>query len=281
MCRRLTNILSIVMLFIFQMNYAAPIEKMATDNIFNELLRIENEVLSEDVTDEYKAEFLSTIDFYQKKQVKWGKDTKTLKHLFYKTHRKYLKNYVPYQSFSNLLSKGTYGCLTATALYALLLEELGYEYEIIETNYHIFLVGEVSGKRFLIESTDPINGFLDSEEEIDERLREVVAKGATPINEDRYRFSFNINRSISLQELVGLQYYNMASQSYNNGNYIQAVADLDKAHKYYQSERINEFLKLVIHRIAEDRNLLIELNLNKQQFQILVSSQACFSRTKL
>jgi hypothetical protein len=260
-----------ILLFTFQVSYALSIEEKSTNHVFDQLLKIENTTLSEDIIESYKTDFLKTISSYQSKQVKRGQNTKALKHLFYKTHRQYLKSYVPYQSFAKLLTDGTYGCLTATALYALLLEELGYEYEIIETNYHIFLVGEVSGQRFLIESTDPINGFLDSDKEIDERLNEVTAKGATPSTEDRYRFSFNINRSISLEEMVGLQYYNMASQAYNNGNYIQAVADLDRAHQYYQSERINEFLLLVIDRIALDRNLLIELNLNKQRFQILAT----------
>lgn len=271
MTGKLITTFSLMMLFTFNVSYASPIEKGDVDRVFHELLKIEKSSLSENLIMSYKSKFSTTVDFYKEKQLKWGNNTKAIERLFYKIHRTYLKNYVPYQSFSKLLSDGTYGCLTATALYALLLEELGYDYEIIETNYHIFLVGEIDGHRFLIESTDPINGFISSSEEISERLKEVAVRGTSPNNEDRYRFSFNINRPISLEEMIGLQYYNMATKSYNEGEYIQAVANLDNAYKYYQSERINEFLLLIVKNIAEDRELLTELNLNKKHYQILAT----------
>jgi len=248
---------------------ATTLDTRTGEHVFEALIKIDHSVLNEGTLESYRADFESSLNKHKSRQGKRDQSIKSLEQLFYSTHRKYLKKYVPFQSFSKLMDDGTYGCLTATALYALFLEELGYSYKIIETNYHIFIVGEVNGQKFLIESTDPINGFLDTDRDIEDRLNEVVMKNAEPSKSDRHRFTFEINRSISLKEMIGLQYYNLATQDYNEGNLLEALANLDKANRYYQSERIDEFLVLVIDRIAKDRNLLIQLNLNKSQYQIL------------
>ena len=92
-----------------------------------------------------------------------------LKSVFSLTHRQLLKTYQQYADFSEIFNGGRYDCVTATALYSLLLEELGYSHAIYETKYHVFLLVESSEGQFLIESTDPINGFEYQKERIKER----------------------------------------------------------------------------------------------------------------
>lgn len=69
-------------------------------------------------------------------------DEYLLEQLLFRLHRKYLKEYQPYQDFYGLLENGRYNCVTSTALYAWFLEELNFDYRIIETDYHIFLMAK-------------------------------------------------------------------------------------------------------------------------------------------
>jgi hypothetical protein len=194
-----------------------------------------------------KSEYYTFVSSLKDKQAKWKNDHRTLEHLFYKVHQKYLKKYVPYQSFQALFDTGTYGCLTGTALYAFLLDELGYKYEIIETNYHMFLIVEVDDQRFLLESTDPFNGFEYIQDEINKRIAEAYLKNK--IGGTHYTFSYDIYRSISYTELIGLQYYNTAINAYNQNNLSLSLYCLNEAFKFNKSERIAELLILIINSV--------------------------------
>ena len=62
-----------------------------------------------------------------------------LRTIFYKTHNKLLLNYDKLASLDQTIEKGTYGCLTGTMLYALILDHFKIAYEIIELPNHVFL----------------------------------------------------------------------------------------------------------------------------------------------
>ena len=53
-------------------------------------------------------------------------DEDFLSTLYYKTHKKFLKNYRAYSSFGEVLQEGKYDCLSATVLYTLLLEAFDF-----------------------------------------------------------------------------------------------------------------------------------------------------------
>lgn len=186
------------------------------------------------------------------KQERWNDNHRLLKKVFFQVHKEYLKKYVPYQSFQDLFETGTYGCLTGTALYAFLLDELGFEYEIIETNYHMFLLVTVDGHQYLIESTDPIDGFVYKNEEVRNRINAAV-KQNKPSNGNG--FTYDIYKSISYVELIGLQYYNTAVNSYNSGNLSLALYSLNEASRFDRSQRIKELLELIMTSEQEVLNL--------------------------
>ena len=67
-------------------------------------------------------------------------DIRFLRNMFGYVHRKQLANYKNFVSLDNTLDKAkVYDCLTGTALYALLLHDLGYEFTVKEFDYHILL----------------------------------------------------------------------------------------------------------------------------------------------
>ena len=97
-------------------------------------------------------------------------DIHLLRKVFVETHKKFLKNYSQYADMNEIFSSGNYDCLTATSMYSIVLDRLDFDYSIIETNYHIFIVVNTSRGEVLLETTDPLNGFVTDSKMIDQRI---------------------------------------------------------------------------------------------------------------
>ena len=231
-------------------------DEQSLDHAFTLLLNI-SEAPKYAERQELKSTYKNYVNDLKEKQQRWSNDHKTLRHVFYKTHKKFLKNYKPYQSFQDLFSTGTYGCLTGTALYAFLLDELGYEYEIIETNYHMFLLVKTSKKKYLMESTDPSYGFVHDAKDINERINEAVMLNK---QESRsFSFDYDIHKSITHVELIALQYYNMAVDYYNQGNLEMVLYCLNESSRINPSVRISEFVEVLKKSIEDETALRLAL----------------------
>jgi hypothetical protein len=178
-----------------------------------------------------------------------------LRHVFAKTHQRYLKTYSNYAAFDELSKTGNYNCLTGTALYALLLTHLGYDFKIIETNYHIFLVVNTAEGKVLFEATDPVKGFIANGAAIEKRINrykqdQFVQKES---GKNYYLYSFKLFNEVSLDEMLGLLYYNEAIEAFNNHELPKAVMNLDKAIVLYNSPRITEFSKIILLSLMESK----------------------------
>lgn len=88
-----------------------------------------------------------------------GNDQRTLQRLFHKVHSSMLKRYQAYADFRTLFTEGTYDCLTATTLFSHLLTNLKYDFKVIETNYHIFILVETSRGQVMLETTDRLGAL--------------------------------------------------------------------------------------------------------------------------
>lgn len=209
-------------------------------------------------TDEQHAtadELLAFVDKLSVKKDGFKTDKAFLNYLFTKTHQRFLRNYKEYSSFNELLDKGYYNCLTATALYAILLNHFDVPYRIIETNYHIFLMVETSAGDVLLETTDPATGFTDSKSEIEKRIhiyrRNEIQKANT--SKRYYQFSFDLYNDVNLDEMLGLLYYNQAIKAYNNHQWVNSIACLEKASARYRSPRLEEFSRIILLSLAESK----------------------------
>lgn len=205
--------------------------------------------------------FTSFLYQLEKKESSFKREKDFIRHLFLKTHQKFLKNYSTYASFGELLEKGKYNCLTGTALYALILDHFGIEYSVIETNYHIFILAKADGETILLETTDPLNGFVYKQNEIDERLtmyRSNTLQETGKARGVRYEFSFNLWEAVSLTELKGLLYFNHAVQAYNQQQFDASVSFLVMAGKFRPSERIQELASVIMLTIANSELALQE-----------------------
>ncbi|MCV9389131.1 hypothetical protein [Reichenbachiella ulvae] len=194
-------------------------------------------------------------EMLQKLQVKkeaFRSDEGFLAYMYYKVHRKFLKQYEQQVLFSEILKpEGKYDCVTASALYALFLDDLGYAYDVVETDYHVYLLVKAGDREFLMETTDPLNGFSADEKEINERVA-IVREDAKRINEELAMagvasdFSTTVSTGrvtvienrVGLKELAGLHYYNQSLKAFNAENYRKAYKYIIVAQGIYPSKRI-------------------------------------------
>jgi hypothetical protein len=177
-----------------------------------------------------------------------------LRVIFQKTHQRLLKDYIQHSSFADLLEVGAYDCVSGSAALGLLLDRYGFTYEVVETDYHVFIQVYLDGKTVILESTLPVGGMITSPTAVSNYLAAYINEGipvARNINEGlagtRVDASDNtIFRKVNLSELAGLQHYNEAIVSFNGQDYKQALVQLTKALSLYPSERIEGLRDLSI-----------------------------------
>jgi hypothetical protein len=169
-----------------------------------------------------------------------------LRQIFEKTHHRLLKKYEIHSSFNRMLTEGIYDCVSGSAALGLLLERYGFNFELVETDYHVFIVVQLPDQNVILESTLPFGGMITIPSEVEKYLASYIpAKFAQlkTLNQGLAgtEIDFNENsifRKVTLKQLAGLQYYNDAIAQFNAESFIQAVDQLSKAYLLYPSERI-------------------------------------------
>lgn len=185
------------------------------------------------------GEALSTLD---KKQRQYKSQTDFAEYVYFFVHRKFLKNYVQFASLENTVVKGNYDCLTGTALYALFLSELDIDHVIVENNFHIYLLlYPGSEQEILLETTDPLYGFISDQTEV-ARLKEEY-KAANAVSKAKVQLDINLDRKLSGSELLGLLFYNQSVKMINLGDVDAAIDYAGLSSKYYNGERIIKLLQ--------------------------------------
>lgn len=166
-----------------------------------------------------------------------------LEQFFYDVHKRYLKQYTPYAGLQALMQSGEYNCLSAAVFYSLLLERLGYNYSIVESVNHVLLLVNLPDKQFLLETTDPVKGFVNNAVEIENRLNR-LKNGEQ--SQQYYKLNIKVFRTIGLRELAGLQFYNYAAWYFNQGDLANAALHLKKGKLLYKSDRFDKVADLLL-----------------------------------
>lgn len=190
-------------------------------------------------------------------------DRDFVQHVFSKTHQRFLKNYSAYASLDETFGNGSYNCLTGTIIFSLILNHYEIPHQVIETNYHIFILAETSEGQILLEATDPLNGFVTSAKEIESRVKEYKQNEVVveQKNKSYYKYSFELYNSVSIEELRGLTYYNKAVNAFNHQDLEAAVKNLVKADELYSSHRTEEFSQILLLALQQS-NLSIKTKEN-------------------
>ncbi|MFN3841077.1 MAG: hypothetical protein ACK4RF_10265 [Cyclobacteriaceae bacterium] len=199
--------------------------------------------------------FMRHLNSLQDKRAKFRSDLDFVRYVFSATHKKFLKTFDAQATFGVLFKNGAYSCLTGTILYSLILSDFDIPHQVIETNYHIFILVKTETGELLLEATDPANGLVTGDNEITRRME--VYRSTTPTmvkpkgDLSYYEFSFDLFNRVTLEELAGLLYYNLAIEAYNKQNLAEAIFYLDEAIARYSSPRIEEMARLLLLTVHE------------------------------
>ena len=161
-----------------------------------------------------------------KKRKKFLAESQFLYYVFRQVRQRYLHQYQPYPLFTALLRDSVYNCVSGTALYAWMLNRLGFSTEIRETNCHVYLRVKTVRSEYLIDATDPYNGFVSDDEMMIVRRELWYAS-------NELRNGAPLNQSITLTQLAGLQYFNEAVKAFNRRSFEKSLLHLHKAEQLY------------------------------------------------
>ncbi|MBB6463906.1 hypothetical protein [Flammeovirga kamogawensis] len=160
-----------------------------------------------------------------------------LKKIFTKTRAKYLVNYNECSTFSLLLKNGTYDCLTGTLLFAHILKELDYEYEIKQLNSHVYImVNDPQLGITLIESTD-VYGYINGKHAIANKVEGYQKRLDNSLLYVKY--GLDLKEDLTIKDIAGLQYYNKAVAAFRVNDLSAARLSLYKASIITDSPRIS------------------------------------------
>ncbi len=212
---------------------------------------------------EIVLELEGLLRYLETKKNKFKNHDKFLRCAFNKVQQKYLRKFEYQTDFYNLIDGKEFNCLSGTALYAYIFDQLGYSSIIKETDYHIYLLIYHEGREYLIESTDKIGGVVLKQDEIEQRKKQyttgsgALLEGQNGISsqQSQYHFSVKVDNQVNIQHAAGLQYYNLAIQHFNDLQYDKALQDIDKAILLYPSQRLYEFKLLTLHTLLRGKSI--------------------------
>jgi len=205
----------------------------------------------------YLQDLYKFIHQLETKQPRFKDQTDFLRYVYYKVHRKYLREYRSPSTMADLFEDGTYDCLTGTALYAIILEKLGIDHSIVETTFHVFLTASIDNRMVLIESTSPLDGFIADSELINTTLVSYRQDHENKVwaRQDYYKPLQPVHNRVSITELAGLQFYNQAVAAYNSHDLESALLNLSNALKYYPSPRLKEMMVVMLNTLDQEDNI--------------------------
>lgn len=192
-------------------------------------------------------------------------DITFLKTVFFKTHQRLLLEYNNLASLGETLEKGSYGCLSGTMIYALILEHFQFDYDILELPNHVFIQVRSDDEVVYFESTLPLEGFISDQNEImtsslntevGGELEVVANASITPWAKDQV-----INK-IGLQELSALQHFNESIKMFNAESFELSIYHAVEAYSLYPSKRNLMLMQLILNKVRNFEGASHELRAN-------------------
>lgn len=239
-------------------------EEVRADHRLATLEQLNSFLLLEEASNS-SVSFQNFLKKLERKQLSFTREKDFIQYVFTKTHQTYLKKFEAYSSFNALFRDGSYHCLTGTILFSILFDHFNIQYEVIETNHHIFLVAETAQGKVLIEATDPLQGYVDTAAGIESRMESYKTNSLSASSSGKvyYQFTFQLFNTVSMDEMRGLLYYNKAVVAFNHKKLTDAIFYLSEAQQHYTSSRIEEFSQILLLTIRQS-----EVEAEKKEAQL-------------
>ena len=211
-------------------------EKLSTDKTdkFNLLFTVNANVSDSDISF-YKNQLKALYTKLEGQKVRKKKLPKAVKIIFETTHSYFFKKYEDYAEMHQIFKGGTYNCVTASAIYALVLEHFDLPYEIRELPTHVYIVVDPAGTNIVLESTDPLNGIYSIDKKrVIKRMVELkmISQSEMQRNsvDDLYeKYMETEEKAVGFQELAAALYYNASIQNAEMEWYQKSLSFINKS----------------------------------------------------
>lgn len=236
--------------------FHSEFEKGAIENFvynksdtFNLFLAID-ENITEKEAKWRKDIYLGVFDELNEKKIQNKKINQKIKISYSHIHSRFLKKYRDNEYFPVIFQIGSYNCVSASMLYAMIFDKLNIPYKVKASSSHVYLVANPGSKSIVIETTNP--GF---EQKIftGEFKQQYVnyLKNSKLISESEYKnksveeiFEENFKevRDAEFNNLPGFQYYNKALTKLENNKTEEALKLSQKAYFFYPDYQVRTLL---------------------------------------
>jgi tetratricopeptide (TPR) repeat protein len=187
---------------------------------------------------------------------------KRIKTIYRQTHNHFFKQYELNTAFPDIFNNGNFNCVTASALYGIMLQSSNIPFVVHETPVHVYLVAYPEKESIKIESTDPLLGYLNFDQRFkkqyvdylhDKKL--ISEKEFSTISTDnlfnKYYFT---DRVVMLKELLGIQYINNAIGFFNERKLEKGYHEMEKAYLFYPCEKVKFIMLTALVEILGKEN---------------------------
>lgn len=228
-------------------------DSISTNELIKLLLNVEpgqKSVSSDEVNYRLNSfyESLSDLNIQQK-------DIKKQVRLIYKNvHDSFLFRYDEEANFGNLWEDGSYNCLSASTLYAIMLSHYSISYAIKLTDLHVYIIADPGQNDIIIETTDSKGGYrtlknadLTRYKNELSRYKIIPPNELEALDDKKLRNELtNFDQSISLTELISLYYYNSGVSKFDNEQTDIAVSQLAKCLTLFNYSEAKYFLTMAL-----------------------------------
>ena len=209
----------------------------------------------------YKEQLNRVIKSLPPKEAKVSREKKRVRKIYNIIHNRFFQKYDLKADFTNIFKNGSYNCVSATALYVYVFDQLDIPYYIKELPSHVFLIAYPKSLKIHLETTVPgAYGFYspnDSEiRKIVDELVEIKLISKLELQEKGYSKTYQNyfygKEFVDKKSLIGMQYFNKSITFLDDKDYKRAYAYISKSLKYYKSPMSKRLsVQLILMNLSE------------------------------
>lgn len=161
---------------------------------------------------------------------------KIVKTIFNTIHDNLFVKYEEENQFCEIFETGYYNCVSATAMYSYMFKRLGVPYQIIEAPNHVYVMAYPKEETWVIESTDPQQGYYELADNSDElyvryliEQKMITESQASLRNPADIVNEFNPTAPIDYRRLAAIQYHNQAIYDSEANRFYEGIKNHLKA----------------------------------------------------
>lgn len=242
------------------LRYDSDFEKAAMINFvrhnkdtFNLFLAIDDKMTEDEANSHYKT-YLKLYDDLNQKNINEKKLNTKIKVCYSTVHSLFLKKYNNNEYFPVVFQSGTYNCVSASMLYAMVFDKLKIPYKVMVSSDHVYLIANPGSNSIVIETTNPSFEKAIFTGEFKQQYVSYL-RTSKMISEDDYKNKsieeifeekYNEVKEATFNNLPGFQYYNEALTKLQLNDIDEALKLCQKAYFFFPDERVKQILNTAL-----------------------------------